>query len=133
MADKLFGLRHINTKFVLLRKLIYILPLLLLSAICTYAQSNRVPEFGNGTATVKMVKYYPNPAVTVINFEFLKGYDKSYNFQIFNFIGKRVFELQNVNPKNTINLNDFSRGIYIYQLRDKSGKVLEAGKFQVSK
>ena len=29
--------------------------------------------------------------------------------------------------------NDFYRGIYIFQLKDKNGKVVDSGKFQVSK
>ena len=33
----------------------------------------------------------------------------------------------------SVNLSDFSRGIYIYQLRDKSGRMVESGKFQVAK
>lgn len=111
--------------------MIYILPFLLILAVNSYAQTGRTG--GLGDAAVKMVKYYPNPAVTVINFEFQKNYDKSYSFQIFNFVGKKVYELQNVNQKNTINLDQFNRGIYIYQLRDQSGKILEAGKFQVAK
>lgn len=84
-------------------------------------------------ANAKIIKFYPNPATTYINFEFQKSYDKTYNFQIFNFLGKKVFELNNVNPKTTVNLTDFFRGVYIFQLRDKNGKVIDSGKFQVSK
>lgn len=83
--------------------------------------------------TVKLIKFYPNPATTIINFEFQKGYDKSYNFQIYNFLGKKVWEINNVSVTNQVNLNDFNRGVYIFQLRDKSGKIIESGKFQVSK
>ena len=84
-------------------------------------------------AAARIVKFYPNPATSYINFEFQKTSDKTYNFQIFNFLGKKVFELNNVNPKTTVNLTDFFRGVYIFQLRDKNGKVIDSGKFQVSK
>lgn len=83
--------------------------------------------------TVKIIKFYPNPATTVINFEFQRGYDKSYNFHIYNLLGKKVLEINNVSQTNQVNLNDFNRGVYIFQLRDKSGKIIESGKFQVSK
>ncbi len=53
--------------------------------------------------------------------------------QVFNFLGKPVFESPNVPTKTTLNLSDFTRGVYIYQLRDQTGKILESGKFQVSK
>jgi hypothetical protein len=80
-----------------------------------------------------VVKFYPNPATSMITFDFQSGYDKSMNLQIFNFIGKKVQEINNVTPKTTVNLNDFYRGIYIFQLKDKNGKVIDSGKFQVSK
>ena len=68
-----------------------------------------------------------------INFDFQKNVDKSYSLQIFNFMGKKVYELKNLSSKMNIELNDFYRGIYIFQLRDKNGSILESGKFQVNK
>ena len=38
----------------------------------------------------------------------------------------------NISPKTIVNVNDFYRGVYIFQLRDKSGKVIDSGKFQVA-
>jgi hypothetical protein len=32
-----------------------------------------------------------------------------------------------------VDLADFNRGVYIYHLRDLSGKIIESGKFQVSR
>lgn len=82
---------------------------------------------------VKIIKFYPNPATTTINFEFQRDYDRSYQFQIYSFLGRKVFEITNVSVNNQVNLNDFNRGVYIFQLRDKTGKIIESGKFQVSK
>lgn len=81
----------------------------------------------------KAAKFYPNPAISVINFEFQKPVSKDFSLQIFNFIGKKVFEINSVSQKNVIPLNEFFRGVYIFQLRDKSGKIIESGKFQVAK
>jgi len=81
----------------------------------------------------RIIRFYPNPATSIITFDFQRGYDKSYNFQIFNFLGKKVFEVTNVNPKTIVNLSDFYRGMYIFQLRDKNSKIVDSGKFQVSK
>lgn len=80
-----------------------------------------------------IIKFYPNPAISFITFDLQTSSDKSYDMQIFNFLGKMVFEQKNIAPKTTINLTDYSRGVYIYQLRDHDGKILESGKFQVSK
>ena len=90
-------------------------------------------SIGSNQSAIKFIKFYPNPATTIINFEFQKGYDKTFSFQIFNFLGKKVLELKNVVPINQVNLTDFTRGVYIFQLRDNSGKVVESGKFQASK
>ncbi len=81
----------------------------------------------------KHVKFYPNPATSIINFEFQKVNNISYSFQVFNFLGKKVFELPNVTPKTTINLSDFPRGIYIFQLKDQNGRIVESDRFQVVK
>lgn len=79
------------------------------------------------------VKFYPNPAVNFINFEFDKDYDKSYTLYIYNFIGKKVTELKFTESKMTVPLNDFYRGMYIFQFRNKQGTIMESGKFQVVK
>ena len=81
----------------------------------------------------RIVRFYPNPATSVINFDFVPGTEKNYNFQVFSFLGKKVIELNNIALKTSINLSDFYRGVYIFQLRDKNGKVVDTGKFQVSK
>lgn len=79
------------------------------------------------------VKFYPNPAVSFINFEFENEYDKSYTLYIYSFIGKKVVELKFSELKMTVPLNDFYRGVYIFQFRNKQGTVIESGKFQVVK
>ncbi len=79
------------------------------------------------------VKFYPNPATSFINFEFVKANNESYSFQVFNFLGKKVYELTNLTTKTVINLTDFSRGIYIFMLKDQNGRIIQTGRFQVTK
>lgn len=81
----------------------------------------------------KVVKFFPNPAVSVINFEFQHSLEKGYSLQIYNFIGKKVAEITSLTSKTSINLNEFYRGVYIFQLRDRAGRIVESGKFQVAK
>jgi hypothetical protein len=82
----------------------------------------------------KIVKCYPNPAVSIINFEFATDLDKSYVLQIYSFTGKKMTEIPLSTNKITVTLNnDYYRGIYIYHLEDKSGRIIESGKFQVIK
>ena len=48
-------------------------------------------------------------------------------------MGKKVYELTNTTQRISVSLTNFYRGIYIYQLRDKTGKIIESGKFQIVK
>ena len=81
----------------------------------------------------KIVKFYPNPAVSFITFEVTKESGKSYTLQIFNFLGRKVKDVADVNSKTVVNLSDFVRGLYIFQLKDPNGRVAESGTFQVNK
>lgn len=85
------------------------------------------------TDAVKTVKFYPNPASSFINFEFAENYNDSYTIVIFNFIGKKVEDLKVTDQKITVSLTNYYRGVYIFQLRDKQGNIIESGKFQVVK
>jgi hypothetical protein len=113
-----------------LKKIFYILTLFIGITFTSFAQNKTQ---GSGEPVAKMIKPYPIPATTAINFDFLYGYDKSFSLQIYNFMGKKVNEVNKVPPRINIPLDDFYRGIYIYQLRDKDGKIIDSGKFQVVK
>jgi len=92
-----------------------------------YSQNNNID------ASNRIIKFYPNPASTFINFDFLRSYDVNYTLFIFNFMGKKIIEIKNTPSRINLNLVEFYRGIYIYQLRDKNGIIMETGKFQVVK
>lgn len=109
-------------------------PALILMFACFSYMSDAAPDFNQTPASTKVdvIKCYPNPATSVINFEFPKNIDKSYVLQIYSFVGKQMVEVSVSGNKLSLPLNnDFYRGIYIFQLRDKAGKIVESGKFQV--
>ena len=96
--------------------------------VCGVAQDRQ-----NAPEQVK-VRFFPNPATTVINFEFTRsGPEAVYTLQVYNFIGKKVSEIVVTNNRATLSLDNYFRGVYIFQLKDKSGKILQTGKFQVAK
>ncbi|MFY8091055.1 MAG: T9SS type A sorting domain-containing protein [Chitinophagaceae bacterium] len=86
-----------------------------------------------GEGGLKALKCYPNPANNNINFEFTKTQDKNTRLIIFNFVGKQVVELKVENNKINLSLETFYRGLYLYKLVDRAGKVIDSGKFQVIK
>lgn len=111
-------------------KKLYFILVLTLSLVAT-AQP-RI-DAGKPEVQVKVVKFYPNPAISYINFEFNREVEKGYMLQVYNFPGKKMVEVAVSSSKTTVSLNDFYRGIYIFQLRDQSGKLVQSGKFQVVK
>lgn len=114
-----------------MKRILTILACILLMTTAT-AQTDRTPA-GNAENVVKVVRFYPNPASSFINFEFKETRLADFSFKVFNFIGKKVLEINNLTPRTVVNLNDYFRGVYIFQLTDRNGKVVESGKFQVVK
>ncbi|MBC7946931.1 MAG: T9SS type A sorting domain-containing protein [Chitinophagaceae bacterium] len=109
--------------------------LLILSLIVFTASGSIAQDGGRGTPTeaVGKVKLYPNPAISYITFDLQKNFAKGLNIVVYNFLGKKMYESQGIAEKTTVTLNDFARGVYIYHVTDVSGKVLDTGKFQVSR
>jgi len=103
--------------------------LVLFSFGSAHAQSFRT---GNAPST-KILRFFPNPATSYINFEFQNSYDRAYIVQVYNFLGKKVADITQVTPRSQIDVSGYTRGIYIYQLKDQTGKVIESGKFQVER
>jgi hypothetical protein len=100
--------------------------------ICVNAQRSD-PQGGRVDQPDKIIRTYPNPASSFVTFEFSRSYDKGYGLQIFNFTGKKVGETFSLLSRTTFNLQNFYRGVYLYRLIDRTGKVIESGKFQVVK
>jgi len=100
-----------------------------LIAINSEAQVAKTSPPDNG----KTVLLYPNPATTYITFDLGKSFEKGLSIEIFSFLGRKMYESQNITEKTSIDLGEYNRGVYMYHLRDQNGKILQSGKFQVSK
>lgn len=114
-----------------MNKFLLIVFLFIVSADRSEAQQTRLNS-GSGVQA-SYVRLYPNPATTNITFDFQRNYERGYSLQVYNFLGKVIFEQQNIPERSTLNLSQFSRGVYIYYLRDRNNRLLESGKFQVAR
>ncbi len=116
-----------------MKRILPIISFILLIAIQSQGQSSRTTPATDGQQD-RIVKLYPNPATTYITFDMQKNYKAGLTITIFNgILGKKVYESVNAPSKVTVNLDDFNRGVYIYHVADANGKILESGKFQVSR
>ena len=120
------------TNFTILKKIYFILILLIGFNLGVFAQA-KLPKSNAVETTVKLIKFYPNPANSVINFDFQKDYKNNYTIQIFNLLGKKIMEIKNITPRTSINLASCYRGMYIFKLNNANGAIVESGKFQIIK
>lgn len=115
-------------------RIFYILITIILVTTTQAKSQGRVPV---PETEGKIVKFYPNPAVSYITFELGRDLNnntnKTYSLQIYNFLGKKVYEVSNLNAQTKVDLTNFVRGLYIFQLKDQNGRVDESDKFQVNK
>jgi ABC-type metal ion transport system substrate-binding protein len=83
---------------------------------------------------IRTVQCYPNPATSFVNFEFAANTEKqNYTLAIYSFIGNKISESAITTSKITVTLENYQRGLYVFQLKNKVGQIIESGKFQVVK
>ncbi|MBP1650268.1 MAG: hypothetical protein H6Q26_425 [Bacteroidetes bacterium] len=105
---------------------------ILLTTLVSKAQTYKPASSGTDGVS-KIVKLYPNPASSRINFELQHNNEQVYDLIVFNFLGKMVGQVKNVSNKTTVELDNYYSGLYIFQLRDRQGNLIESGKFNVVK
>ena len=106
---------------------------LLIFGATGFGQMDPVRTATNGSVS-KQIRCYPNPATTAVFFELkARNPQEPAQLRIYNFLGKKVVDITRLTTSTRIDLNNFNRGIYIYQLSDARGRVLESGKFHVER
>jgi len=99
-----------------------------------FAAFSQQPSASLQEPAARMVRLYPNPAVSYITFELRDNFKRGLTLQVYSgILGKKVFATALTQERFLLNLNEFPRGIYIYHLTDANGKIIESGKFQVTK
>jgi hypothetical protein len=111
----------------------FILSILVILALGTSGVLAQKPEQPSLPQRQPVVKFYPNPAVNFITFEFKEPVERGTVLQVYSFLGRQVSSLPVNSQRITLNLAEYFRGVYVFQLRSSSGKVLETNKFQISR
>src|SRR5689334_2077872 len=97
-----------KSKFVSLRKILPILSLIVFTTFSANSQDSRLPH-ADGQEKVRV---YPNPAQSYITIDLQNSYQKGMNIVVYSFLGKKMWESQNVQEKTTLQVTDYNRGIY---------------------
>ncbi|HXB13514.1 MAG TPA: T9SS type A sorting domain-containing protein [Bacteroidia bacterium] len=72
---------------------------------------------------------YPNPCTTQITFKY--GTEFAKYIVVFDITGRQVVETTMENGSVSLNTSVYAKGIYLFQVNDKSGNMLDRGKFLV--
>jgi len=72
---------------------------------------------------------FPNPASTQVTFRF-SAQNAEY-VTVFDMTGREITKAEMKNGTSVINTASYSNGVYLFRLTDKSGNVLDNGKFTV--
>lgn len=81
----------------------------------------------------ELVRLYPNPCQDIITVKANYVLNQPYEFNIYNTNGKLLFsqDISKETEKTLINLQSFSSGLYIYQIRIKK-EMVESGKVVIN-
>jgi len=83
--------------------------------------------------TKNVVRFFPNPAVNNITFEFKEEQPRGTTIQVFSFLGRQVANIPVNSQRVSFQLTEFYSGIYVFQVRTPNGKIAETNKFQVNR
>ncbi len=79
----------------------------------------------------KEVRTYPNPAKTIIYFDFKKKLEGAYLIKVYSTLGNYINEMMITDSKKelSIDIKNYLDGIYLFSIQDKVGTIISSGKF----
>jgi len=92
-----------------------------------YIEQAPPPKPAISETEIQAVKLYPNPVSSVLNIANLKNT----KVEIFNVVGQRVVNLENVNGEQTVDMSEYPNGIYFVKIQ--SGKTVRTEKIKLVK
>jgi hypothetical protein len=75
-------------------------------------------------------KVYPNPVKDVLNIDVNYGLPKVLN--IFDITGRKVEDIMFEEKNTTVNVSNYPRGFYFYEIKTVEGEMIKSGKIQVN-
>jgi hypothetical protein len=90
---------------------------------------NGLPNGVNEISQTHNTLVYPNPATNQISFRY--SAQNAQNIFVYDITGRVIGQTEMKNGMATLNTSAFASGIYFYHVTDKSGNMLDNGKFSV--
>ena len=78
------------------------------------------------SSSLQTIRVYPNPAVKELKIN--QTQVENMTFTIFNLSGARILTLKHLNAISSVDISAYKRGLYLYELRDDEGVLVERGK-----
>jgi hypothetical protein len=88
-----------------------------------------LPDGVNEVSQAHSTLVYPNPATNQINFHY--SAQNAQNIFVYDITGRVIGQTEMINGIATLNTSSYSSGMYFYHVTDKSGNILDNGKFSV--
>lgn len=112
----------------------WIFSILFFSLTSWAVQAQKQPVTAAQEPAKRLVSLYPNPATTYINIDLRENFKPGMSIQVhYAIMGKMIFSTTLSQQRYVLDVNDYPRGAYVYYLLDASGKIVEAGKFLITK
>ncbi len=90
---------------------------------------NGNPDAVNEISQAHYTLAYPNPATSQISFRY--SAQNAQNIFVYDMAGRQIGQAEMKSGMATLNTSAFASGIYFYHVTDKSGNVLDNGKFSI--
>jgi hypothetical protein len=86
---------------------------------------NTVMSIPNNIGLNSGISVFPNPCSNMLTVTLNQQITKPVTIQIFNVLGKEIFQTLTTNTENTFNISDLSNGIYLVKIENESGVELQ--------
>ena len=85
-------------------------------------------SLGIQTSTLSTIKIYPNPTASNLNIEVESNFMFPLQFELNNILGENLIDRSLISTSNTIDLSNYSKGVYVYKLLDSDNEIVKIGK-----
>jgi photosystem II stability/assembly factor-like uncharacterized protein len=85
-------------------------------------------SLGVPTSTGGTTKIYPNPTANYINIQVESNFMFPLHFKLNNILGEKLIDNRLYSISNSIDLSNYSKGVYLYQLLNSQNDTVKIGK-----